>query len=222
MSKDTVKYPVIDIAMSRVGHQYGQSTKYRQFIKGTLKPLVDLQNVLFGLLDIDLDTAKGIKLDLIGRLVGAPAVIPRAVPQPFFGYFDQEQGQEFGELDDPEAGGFWRELGQPSNSDYVVPPDEYRVLVDAQIIKNKSNCSPDEIIKIAKMILGDGVDFKYIDYPMAIILTPLQYVGFTKMQTLKAMIPKPSGVAYALLNGRYEDPTFTDSDLTILYDEYYY
>lgn len=222
MINDIEKYDVIGTGLSRHGHQYSDSVKYRALITATLEPIVELQTLLFKLLDVDLDTAKGIKLDLIGRIVGAPAVIPRAVPQPFFGFDNQELGQEFGELDDPDAGGFLREIYQPSNIDLILSPDEYREIIDAQIIKNKSNCSPDEIIRVAQIVLGADVEFKYVEYPMAIVIAPLEYVGFAKRQTLTQMIPRPAGVAFAVLNNHFDSTSLNSEEQIMLYDEHEY
>ena len=213
MSKDAERYPIIDIAMSRYGHQYGESPKFKQFIKDTLEPIVELQSVFFNLLNIDLDTAKGIKLDLIGRLIGAPSVITNAIPQPFFGYKGQEAALEFGELDDPKAGGYWRESGQPSNIDWLLGSDIYKTVVLAQIIKNASRCTPDDIIKVTRLLLGAAIDFKYIDYPMTIIIAPKQAIGMAQVKLLTQMIPRPSGVELLIVNDQYDDFTLTDDDI---------
>lgn len=222
MTNDIEKYDVIGKGLSRHGHQYSDSVKYRALITATLEPIVELQNLYFKLLDVDLATAKGIKLDLIGRIVGAPAVIPRAVPQPFFGFDNQELAQEFGELDDPDAGGFWREIYQPSNIDLILSPDDYRKIVDAQIIKNKSKCTPNDIIRVIQTILGSELDFKYVEYPMGIVIAPLDNMSFTNRQILTAMIPRPAGVALAILNNHYESTSLNSEEQIMLYDEHEY
>lgn len=213
------KYNIQDIAKSRIGHQYSESEKFKQFIALTLDPLTEIQDVFFNLLDIDLDTAKGIKLDLIGRLVGAPAVITDAVPQPFFGFDDQEQSLGFGEIDDPDTGGYFRETSQLSNTDYVLNNEEYKTVVDAQILKNNSDCTPDEIINVAKLLID--VDFKYYEVEMGVIIAPIEPLSRQKRRLLEEMLPIPSGVALGILDGRYDALTINSQDEVEIYQDEY-
>lgn len=222
MINDIDEIDVIGVGFSRHGHQYSDSIKYRAFLKATLEPIVELQTLLFKLIDIDLVTAKGIKLDLIGRIIGAPAVIPNAIPQPFFGFDNQELAMEFGEIGEPDDGGYWREIYQPSNIDLILRPDDYRKIVDAQIIKNKSACNPDDIIKVVQTISGDELDFKYVEYPMGIVIAPLDYMNFTDRQILTAMIPRPAGVSFAVLNNHFDSTSLNSEEQIMLYDEHTY
>lgn len=221
MSIDIGKYDVEQIALSRHGHQYGHSPLYRDFIRATVSPIDDLQDVLFNLLDIDLATAKGIKLDLMGRIVGAPAVIADALPQPFFGFDDQEEALGFGEIDEPGAGGYFRESGQPSNIDWVLDSDTYRRVVDAQIIKNHSDCTPDEIIKTLQTTFGADFKFKYFEIPMAVIIAPEINLTMQYKQLIRSMLPMPAGVALAILDNKYDDQTLTDDDIKDIFADYY-
>lgn len=222
MTNKIEKYPILQTAMSRVGHQYADSEKFKKFIEITLEPIVELQSVLFRSLDVDLDTAKGYKLDLIGRIVGAPAVIPEAIPQPFFGYEGQEMSEGFGELDDPEAGGHWLEMGQKSNTDWILQSDDYRISINAQIAKNSSNCTPDEIIRVVQIVLGEAVSFKYIERPMVIVIAPREPVLRAQRELLKAMVPIPAGVSFIVLNGQYDSFDLSDDEIwnEISYENY--
>lgn len=213
------KYPIQDIALSRIGHQYGESENFKQFIGLTLEPLLELQDSLFKLLDIDLDTAKGVKLDLIGRIVGAPALIYDAVPQPFFGFDEQEEALEFGEIDDPEVGGFFREVGQPSNTDYILDNDEYKKVVTAQIIKNNSDCNADDIIKIVELLTEK--EFKYYELPMAVVIAPKEPLNRQERRLIEEMLPIPAGVALGILNGKYDALTVNWQEKIEVYEDEY-
>lgn len=213
------KYPIVDIGRSRIGHQYNDSHKFKEFIELTINPLTELQDVFFNLLDIDLNKAKGIKLDLIGRIIGAPALIYNAVPQPFFGFADQDEGLEFGELDDPDAGGFFREIGQLSNIDYIFDNDEYKKVVTAQIIKNNSDCTPDEIIQIVQLLIDD--DFAYYEVEMGIVIAPSEPIGRRKRRLLEEMLPIPAGVGLGILDGKYDNPEFDEQDKLEIYNDEY-
>lgn len=212
MTIDVTPYPIVKTGLKRHGHQYGESEKFRQWIRDTLEPLVEVQAAFFDLLDIDLDTAEGVKLDLIGRLVGAPAVIPNVVPAPFFGFADQEGALPFSEVSAPWEGGYWRDILQPSYNDYLLSAEMYRFVIRLQIIKNSSLCTPPDIIRIARRIISSDIDFGYIDYPMAIILTPREPLSRLKVEMLKLMIPRPMGVGFAIIDGYYDDFGFADQD----------
>lgn len=206
MSNEIKPFDIIKNGLSRHGHQYGQSVLFRLWIEKTLNPLINIQDAFFQLLDIDIDTAEGVKLDLIGRIVGAPAVVPNSIPiDGYFGFVEQDSSEPMGELYDKNFGGYWLEMGQPSYKDQVIDPDLYKSVIKAQILKNKSLCTPPEIIEIAKMFIGEGVKFKYIENGMAIILTPERDMSRYEIQLTRMMLPRPMGVGIAILNGTYDD-----------------
>lgn len=206
MSNEPTPFDIIKNGLSRHGHQYGQSVLFRLWIEKTLNPLINIQDALFQLLDIDIDTAEGVKLDLIGRIVGAPAVVPNSIPiDGYFGFVDQDASEPMSELYNKDYGGYWLEMGQPSYKDQAISPELYKTVIKAQILKNKSLCTPSEIIEIAKMFIGDGVNFKYIEKPMAIILAPERDMSRYEIQLVRIMLPRPMGVGIAVLNGTYDD-----------------
>ncbi len=211
---------IVKKGLGRHGHQYGESLKFRAWIKATLNPLLNIQDVFFDLLNIDLDTAEGVKLDLIGRIVGAPAVVPRSrVLAGFFGWEDQDAALGFGELDDPEAGGYWREVGQPSYGDGILSAEMYKKVIRAQIIKNSSLCTPPDIIKIARMMIDDNIDFRYIERTMTVIIAPSSHLSRYNIELLKLMLPRPSAVGIITVNGYYDDFGFKDQDAALGFGE---
>lgn len=206
MANELEPFDIVQTGLSRHGHQYGPSLLFRLWIAKTLNPLINVQDALFQLLDIDVDTAEGVKLALIGRIVGAPAVVPNAVPIPgYFGFVEQDESLPMGELYDRSFGGYWLEMGQPSYKDALIEPSMYKTVIKAQILKNKSNCTPPEIIEVAQLLFGEGVRFRYIERPMAIILAPEIDLTRYEIQLVRMMIPRPMGVGIAVLNGTYDD-----------------
>lgn len=204
MTKELSKFDIIKTGRSRIGHQYGDSVKFKEFVTLTIEQLTDIQDAFFSLLDIDLDTAKGVRIDLIGRIVGAPAVIPSALPQPFFGFDEQPEALGFGELDDETVGGFWREVGQQSNIDYLLDYKAYKKAVHAKILANNSDCSPDDIINVVKL-LTDDADVSYNEITMAIIIAPAEPLNYQTIRLIEEIAPIPAGVSFAVLNGKYDD-----------------
>lgn len=156
MSKEIEAFDIVSLGLSRHGHQYGESTLFRRWIAATLNPLIDVQDGFLSLLDIDIDNAEGVKLDLIGRIVGAPAAVPNAIAiKGYFGFVGQDDSEDFGEFDDADWGGEWQEIGYPSYNRVLIPMSMQKTIIKAQILKNKSLGTPPEIIAIAKLLLGD-------------------------------------------------------------------
>lgn len=216
MTIDVTPYPIVSTGLKRHGHQYGESEKFRQWIRDTIAPFVEIQAAFLELLDIDLDTAQGVKLDLIGRLVGAPAVVPNVVPiGGYFGFKDQVLSETFGEIDNTETGGYFREIGQLSFNEQILTEAMYRLVIRAQIIKNSSLCTPPDIINLTRMLIDSSVDFAYIEYPMIIILAPKTDLSRFDIELLRLMLPRPCGVGLAIVNGYYDDFGFKDQLYTL-------
>lgn len=215
MSSEIKPFDIIKNGLSRHGHQYGQSLLFRLWIKKTLNPLIDIQDAFFQILDIDIDNAEGVKLNLIGRIVGAPAVVPNSIPiDGYFGFVEQDASEPMSELYNKDFGGYWLEMGQPSYKDQVINPDLYKTVIKAQILKNKSLCTPPEIIEIAKMFINN-VNFKYIERSMVIILKPERDMSRYEIQLIRIMLPRPMGVGIAVLNGAYDDWGFKGQPNTL-------
>lgn len=220
MTIDVKPYPIISTGLGRHGHQYGESEKFRQWIRDTLTPLVEIQAAFFELLDIDLDTAEGVKLDLIGRLVGAPAYVPNVNPiLGRFGFKNQEFAETFGETDDSDIGGFWRNVGDASFTSQALTEAMYKQVIRAQIIKNSSLCTPPDIIKIARMLLPSDIAFEYIEYPMVVILALKVDLSRFYIELLRMMLPRPCGVGIAIINGYYDDFGFKDQPYALPFGE---
>lgn len=220
MTIDVTPYPIIKNGLKRHGHQYGESEKFRQWIRGTLEPLAGIQAALFDLLDIDLDTAEGVKLDLIGRLVGAPAYVPNVNPiAGMFSFRGQVAAETFGEINNPVIGGRWRNIGESSFSSEALDTVMYRKVILAQIIKNGSLCTPPDIIKIARMLLPDDVTFEYFEHPMVVILALRADLSRFYIELLRLMLPRPCGVGIAIVNGYYDDFGFKEQPYALPFGE---
>ena len=211
MSKEIEAFDVVSLGLSRHGHQYGKSTLFRRWIAATLNPLIDVQDGFLSLLDIDIDNAEGVKLDLIGRIVGAPAAVPNAVViKGYFGFVGQDDSEPFGEFDDADWGGTWQELGYPSYNRVLIPMSMQKTIIKAQILKNKSLCTPPEIIAITKLLLGDGVRFSYIEDEMVIVISPDVDLDLFNRELLRLMLPIPIGVGFAVVGSVADDFGFKD------------
>jgi hypothetical protein len=180
--------------LKRIGHQYGHSEKFRQWIAATLEPLNQLEAVFLSLLDLDLDTAQGVVLDLLGRIVGAPAIIPDALPLPLFGFDGQDNAQPFGDTTDTAIGGYWRESGDSGAGAVVLDEAQYRIAIQAQILKNGSDCTPDQIIEVINLLTS--THYVYVDGDMwiGVGLTGAESLALFERRLIEVFLPRPAGV----------------------------
>lgn len=216
MANELKPIDIVKIGLSRHGHQYGQSLLFRLWIAKTLNPLVNVQDAFLSLLDIDVDTAEGVKLDLIGRIVGAPAAVPNAVAiKGYFGFVGQDDSEPFGEFEDADWGGEWQEIGYPSYNRVLIPMSMQKTIIKAQILKNKSLCTPPEIIAIAKLLLGEGVGFSYIEDEMVVVISPDVDLDLFTKELLRLMLPIPMGVGFAVIGSVADDFGFKDQPDTL-------
>lgn len=211
MANELEPFDIVKIGLSRHGHQYGESTLFREWIAATLNPLINVQDAFLSLLDIDVDTAEGVKLDLIGRIVGAPAAVPNAIAiKGYFGFVGQDDSEDFGEFNDADWGGEWQEIGYPSYNRVLIPMSMQKTIIKAQILKNKSLCTPPEIIAITKLLLGEGVGFSYIEDEMIIAISPDVDLDLFNKELLRLMLPIPMGVGFAVIGSLADDFGFKD------------
>jgi len=216
MPKELEPFDIVKIGLSRHGHQYAESTLFRAWIAATLNPLINVQDAFFELLDIDVDTAEGVKLDLIGRIVGAPAAVPNAVAiSGYFGFVGQDKSEAFGEFGDADWGGEWQEIGNPSYNRVLIPIAMQKTIIKAQILKNKSLCTPPEIIAITKLLLGDAVGFSYIEDEMIIAISPDVDMNLFNKELLRLMLPIPMGVGFTAIGSITDDFGFKDQPSTL-------
>lgn len=180
--------------LKRIGHQYGHSEKFRQWVAATLQPLNELEAAFLSLLDLDLDTAEGVVLDLLGRIVGAPAIIPDALPLALFGFEGQDNAQLFGDTTDAAIGGYWRESGDSGAGAVVLDEAQYRIAIQAQILKNSSDCTPDQIIAVINLLTS--APYVYVDGDMwiGIGLSGTESLALFERRLIQTFLPRPAGV----------------------------
>lgn len=108
--------------------------------------LLDLENKIF-----DIDASEGALLDLIGYLVGQDRIIDGTGE--FFGFFEDVSALGYGDINDPEAGGYWYSLYNGSRSTTTVANDEiYRRLIKARIIYNNNLATPETLLRIMNLL----------------------------------------------------------------------
>ena len=122
-----------------VTSQHSQKPKFKESLSVAISPIVDCQNMLSQLSEFhDLETASGKCVENLAYWTGTLVIIPGATQLEFFGFIDQENSLTFGETDDPDIGGYFRESGQSGTGGLTPKGELLRRLIRAKILKNQS------------------------------------------------------------------------------------
>lgn len=164
-------------------------------IEAVLLPLLQCRNVLQQMPSkFDVSTATGDQLKTIAQWVGAPASIPNVTPLPFFGFADQELALTFGETDDPDIGGKWRESGINSYAAADIPDELLLSVIAAQIYRNHCNCVLSDGYHIVQLLTS--VPVRVTDnMNMSINVGFQASVSKLMLELVKLMYPRPMGIA---------------------------
>lgn len=175
-------------------NEHRSKPKFKQTVKESIEPILDCINLLQSLNEkLDLDTATGDQLHILAEWVGAPLVVPNIVPLPFFGFEGQPEALTFGESDNPDIGGFWRESGVSSYRGQSIPPQKLPDVVKAKILLNNCDCTLDEAFEICKLLTD--VPFKLKDNrDMTVTFEFLAEFQPIDKELVRLLFPLPSGV----------------------------
>lgn len=140
---------------------------------------------------LNIDTATGYALDLVGRHVGVSRVLPTAIAKEYFGWLEDGSALSFG------IGEFYR-YGDALSASVVLNDNDYRFFIRARITKNYQTGTIENIVKSIQFVIGkhcNVIDAQ--DMSMNIIvnkdrLNPLTLYATSKMDILV----RPAGVLY--------------------------
>ncbi|OTG82339.1 DUF2612 domain-containing protein [Acinetobacter sp. ANC 4648] len=195
MNKDQQKY------IGLITSQHKTRPLFLASVLTSINPLIDCLNFLDQLnAHYDVDSANDPYLQTLAHWVGAPLVISGAAQLEYFGFIDQDNSMTFGEIDDPEVGGYFRESGQ-SGTGGLVPKGEFlRRLIQAKILRNNCTGNIDESKQIIKLVLDHEL-FKVTDNnDMTVSFTFLTNANTTQRILVKMFFPLPAGVELIIEN----------------------
>ena len=111
---------------------------------------------------LNIDTASGYALDLIGRHVGVSREQQNLILKDFFAFTQTEKKQGF------NKGEFYR-LGNSLKGSFYLNDSDYRFLIKAKIIKNYQTGTLENSYKSLEFLLGAG-NFIFDNYDMTLNL----------------------------------------------------
>ena len=164
----------------------------------------------------DIDTATGVSLDVIGRIVGVSRTLANAVPRSFFGFNGEPDQTDF---PNPYAapftlgsrlGGRWYRYGGATSDSALASDDEMRTLIRLKVIKNYQTGNLPQLMDALNVLLGgpfanavDNLNMTVTVFAMSSRVTPFVQFVFDKLDIL----PRAAGVRL-IINTDYDvDPT---------------
>lgn len=151
---DTQVKDYAEIARTRITEQFKGKENIDRLMRMWLEGYQEIQEVileLFGVLDID--SARGEQLEIIGEIVGQPREVVEIDVTGYFGFEGNTAAKSFGSLDN-DQGGIYYSLRDPLTGSVVLSDSLYRSFIKAKIIDNNAGGSAEDIIVAAKEILG--------------------------------------------------------------------
>jgi hypothetical protein len=101
---------------------------------------------------LDIDNARGVNLDVIGKIVGQDRILPGAVEREFFAFLGDEMTKGFrrGGM----SGSPWYRNGDAIAGTVSLSDTEMRTLIKARCIKNFSRCNIDDVERACELLFG--------------------------------------------------------------------
>ncbi|UAV89680.1 hypothetical protein [Pseudomonas phage COT4] len=193
----------LDVARSRVTEQFKNKTVYDKYLQLLLSGKVELQNVIQDTMQLrSLDTAVGKQLDVIGEIVGRPRGLVTSEIFSYFGFEGAQQAESFSSTTDPTVGGQWYSINAPYGISREPSDDEYRLILKAKIIKNRTLATPEDVISAYKFLFGASqvtiteLDPAEVRIGIGKILNNVERGLLFDLGGAGQLLPKPAGVSY--------------------------
>lgn len=190
-------------ARTRYTEQFKNKPIFDKYVQLLLAGFSELQEVARQLQqERSIDTAVGKQLDVIGEIVGRPRGLVSATLFEYFGFQGAVQAGSFGSLTDPSVGAPWYSLDAPTGVSREPSDEEYRLIIKAKIIKNRTLSRPEDVIEAYKFLFGASQVF--ITEPesgkanigIGKILSAVERGLLFDLNGVGELLPKTIGVSY--------------------------
>lgn len=198
-----VKEEFLNVARSRVTEQFKNKRVYDKYLQLLLSGKDELQKVVMDTMQLrSIDSAVGAQLDVIGEIVGRPRGLVTSEIFYYFGFEGAPQAETFSSTTDPTVGGQWYSLDAPVGVSREPSDDEYRLILKAKIIKNRTLARPEDVIEAYKFLFSAGAvtieELAPAEVRIGIgkILTNVERGLLFDLGGAGQLLPKPIGVNY--------------------------
>jgi len=151
--------------------------------------------------EFDIDQATGDRLDIIGKIVGVPRIVPAVIAKLFFGFDDNINSTTFADKF-VEVGGlapFYDKFENPYD-DYELTDGDYKQFIKAKINKNVARLTMvnDNFLSLQEAVneLFEGLAYITDGYDMSITLYVDPSINEETLRIIDSLdlIPRPMGV----------------------------
>lgn len=140
--------------------QYRELPKAEQTITALAAKFEELYNVLIQFeQEFDVDTARGVQLDILGKIVGISRSVPLVIPKNYFGFDDNSASFPMGDKFLTVVTYPFKDKFEPDYTDAQLNDFDYRFFIKSKIIKNNSTMKM--IDEDNKKSLQDAIDFLF-------------------------------------------------------------
>lgn len=115
-------------------NQLSDSSNYNDVLQWMADNYDDIDEILAYVGTINIFTARGVWLDLIGAIVGQTREIPNAIDYSYFGYAGQPTAAGYGQAR-------YYVQGDPLSASSILADDEYRKVILARVARNYGDIS---------------------------------------------------------------------------------
>lgn len=176
-----------------------------KYLRLLMSGILDAQEVLRQIQQQrSIDTAVGAQLDVIGEIVGRPRGLVTAELFNYFGFDGGPISDTFGSLNDSTVGSPWYSLGGAVGISRPPSDEEYRLILKAKIIKNRTLARPEDVIEAYKFLFGasrvtldeSGPEVASVRIGIGKILNDVERGLLFDLGGAGTLLPKPAGVSY--------------------------
>jgi hypothetical protein len=147
--------PFLEEARTKVTDQFKGKPVFDKYLQLMNLGKEEIQTVLKDVMQLrSIDTAVGVQLDVIGEIVGRPRGLVTSTVFEYFGFQGHPQAGTYGSLTDPTVGRPWYSLNAPLGLSRAPSDEEYRLILKAKIIKNRTLARPEDVIEAYKFLFG--------------------------------------------------------------------
>lgn len=151
------------LAYSHIASEYKNSVRLIGHMNAQIVQQQELLDVFCEISEmLNVDTATGAQLDIIGRIVGLDRVLVNAKQLQFFGFTGglENNNLGFGDVNDFTIGGPYIGFGQGTGENIRLNDVQYRVFIKAKIITNNGfRSTPEELASLIKF----SFNFEYLE-----------------------------------------------------------
>lgn len=140
---------------------------------------------------LNIDTAKGYALDLVGRHVGVSRVLPTVIAKEYFGWLEDDRSLSFG------IGEFYR-YGDALSASVVLNDNDYRFFIRARITKNYQTGTIENIVKSIQFVVGNHsnvIDIQNMTMNVIVNSDKLNSLTLYAISKMNILV-RPVGVMY--------------------------